>query len=85
MRLPQPLSHRALVFALSGILTALAGPALAVSGGTLEGFVRSSDGLGLPHVRIVAEGPSGPLQVTTNPPGPSEPSWRVASSCPLTL
>jgi outer membrane cobalamin receptor len=73
VRLPPLLSHRALVV-LSGLLAALSGPAQAASQGVIEGSVRTSDGLALPHVRVLVEGPSGPLQVTTGPEG----TWRIA-------
>jgi outer membrane cobalamin receptor len=53
-----------LVFALS-----LAGPVAADPGGTLEGSVRTGDGLPLPHVAVSLEGPSQPAPVTTNPRG----------------
>ena len=56
----------------------LAGPARAASDGVLEGSVRSTDGLALPHVRVLVEGPSGPLQVTTDPEG----SFRATGLAP---
>ncbi len=53
-----------------GLLATLAGPARAASDGVLEGSVRASDGLALPHVRVLVEGPSGPAPGHDRPRGP---------------
>ena len=74
MRRPTLLPRRVLVVVLSGFLATVAGPARAASDGVLEGSVRTSDGLALPHVGVLVEGPSGTLQVTTDPEG----CYRVA-------
>jgi outer membrane cobalamin receptor len=47
----------------------LAGHTVAATAGTLEGTVRTTDGLVLPHVAVRLDGASGPLQVTTDPQG----------------
>jgi len=70
---PRRLARRLAVFTLAGLLVISAGSARGASDGVLEGSVRSTDGLALPHVRVLVEGPSGPRQVTTDPGG----SYRV--------
>ena len=69
MHLPQSFVRRLAAVLFSLALAAEPGAVAAAPGGVLEGSVRASDGLGLPHVAVLIEGPAGRLQVTTDAEG----------------
>jgi outer membrane cobalamin receptor len=63
------LSVLRLCFCLVAGATAVAGAEPAAASGALAGVVRTSDGLPLPGVAVVVEGPAGVRRVTTGPDG----------------
>jgi vitamin B12 transporter len=62
-------SSRFLVVALAGLLLPAAAGADHARVGSLEGSVRTDDGLALPHVAVTVDGPAGTVLVTTGPGG----------------
>jgi len=69
---------RPLSLALAGLLLTATAAVSSSPAASIEGSVRTDDGLVLPHVAVTLEGPAGPRLVTTGPQG----RYRVEGLAP---